>query len=302
MAFLRRIVLFLVVNALVVLTMSIIFSIFGIGTYLTPYGIDYQQLALFCALWGMGGSFISLLTSRALVKWTCGVQVIDPNTSDPSLRSLVQLVHELSRKANLPVMPEVGIYDSPDPNAFATGPSKSMALVAVSTGLLSRMNSGEIAGVLGHEVTHISNGDMVTMTLLQGVINAFVMFLSRIIAFAVTQTRGQDNEYRSPGFLYYIVQFVLEIVFMILGSMVVAWFSRWREYRADAGGAKLAGKQNMIAALDELRKTFELVNPHAQATVQTLQISSRPSGLMALFSSHPPLEQRIRRLQESTEG
>ena len=296
MAFISRIFLFLLINGLIVITMSVLMTVFGVGPYLTQYGLDIPSLAIFCLLWGMGGSFISLLMSRAIAKWTCGVQLINEDTRDPSLAGLVTIVRELTRKANLP-MPEVGIYDSPDPNAFATGPSKSRSLVAVSTGLLSRMNHAQIEGVLAHEVTHIANGDMVTMTLLQGIMNAFVMFLSRLIAFVLTTGRDRDED-RGPGFMYYIVQIVLEIVFMLLGSMVVAWFSRWREYRADAGGAKLAGKQKMVAALQELQRTFELVDSHRPATVQTLQISSRPSGLMKLWSSHPPLEDRIARLEK----
>lgn len=198
MAILGRIALFFVVNALIVLTMSVVMSVLGVRPYLTQYGLDIQSLAIFCAIWGMGGAFMSLLMSRAIAKWSSGVQVIPPDTRDPALSQLVSTVHELSRKANLPAMPEVGIYDSPDPNAFATGPSKSMALVAVSTGLLSRMNRAEIEGVLGHEITHISNGDMVTMTLLQGIMNAFVMFLSRLIAFVLTSNRDRD-EARGPG-------------------------------------------------------------------------------------------------------
>lgn len=297
MAILGRMFLFFLVNGLVVVTVSAICALFGVGPYLNAYGIDYPQLAIFCLLWGSGGAFISLLLSRAIAKFSCGVQVIDPQTSDPSLRQLVGLVHDLSSKAGLKTMPEVGIYDSPEINAFATGPSASMSLVAVSTGLLSRMNWNEMAGVLGHEITHISNGDMVTMTLLQGIVNAFVMFLSRVVAFALT--RGGNDERRSPGFIYYIVQMVLEVVFMILGSIVVAWFSRFREYRADAGGAKLAGKDSMISALQELERTYELTNPHQNAALATLQISSRPTGLMNLFASHPPLSDRIKRLEEN---
>lgn len=299
MALVGRIFLFLVVNAIVVASVSLLMNLLGIGYYLNQYGLDVRSLAIFCLLWGFSGSFISLLMSRAIAKMSCGVQLIDPNTNDPSLRRLLDIVYELSRKAGLPVMPEVGIYDSPDPNAFATGPSKSRALVAISTGLLSRMNVAEIEGVLGHEITHVSNGDMVTMTLLQGIMNSFVMFLSRLIAFVLTTDRDRD-EARGPGFMYYIVQMVLETVFMLFGSMIVAWFSRWREYRADAGGAKLAGTGNMIAALQELQKTYELVGMSAKpATVQTLQISSKPSGLMRLWSSHPPLEDRIARLEKA---
>lgn len=298
MAMISRMFLFFLVNALVVVSMSVLMSVLGIRPYLSQYGLDIPSLAIFCVIWGSGGSFISLLMSRAIAKWSCGVQLISPDTNDPTLRQLINIVYDLARKAKLPAMPEVGIYDSPDPNAFATGPTKSRALVAVSTGLLSRMNRAEIEGVLGHEISHISNGDMVTMTLLQGIMNSFVMFLSRLMAFVLTSGRDRDEE-RGPGFMYYIVQFVLEIVFMMLGSMVVAWFSRWREFRADAGGAQLAGRQKMVAALQELQRTYELVDLSAKpATVQTLQISSKPSGLMKLWASHPPLEERIERLQK----
>jgi heat shock protein HtpX len=238
-----------------------------------------------------------------MAKWMMGVQVIDPNTRDPQLQQLVQLVYGLAKSAHLPAMPEVGIYDSPEVNAFATGPTKSRALVAVSTGLLERMDGNEVEGVLGHEITHVANGDMVTMTLLQGLINAFVMFLSRVIAFAIEQAmRGnRDDRERSSGggsFFYFGVRMVLEIIFMILGSMVMAWFSRKREYRADAGGARLAGRENMIAALEKLRKTYEMVDPHAQPAIQTLKISNHPRGIYQLFSTHPPLTDRIERLRQ----
>jgi heat shock protein HtpX len=299
MAMIGRMFLFFLVNALVVVSMSVLMSVLGVKPYLNQYGLDIPSLAIFCVIWGSGGAFISLLMSRAIAKWSCGVQLISPETTDPSLRQLLNIVYDLARKANLPAMPEVGIYDSPDPNAFATGPTKSRSLVAVSTGLLSRMNRAEIEGVLGHEISHIGNGDMVTMTLLQGIMNSFVMFLSRLLAFVLTSGRDRDEE-RGPGLMYYVVQIGLEIVFMMLGSMVVAWFSRWREFRADAGGAKLAGKQKMIAALQELQRTYELVDVFAKpATVQTLQISSKPGGLMRLWSSHPPLEERIQRLQNA---
>ena len=296
----KRVFLFLAVNFLVMITLSIVMSVLGIGHYLTPYGIDYTQLMGFCLVWGMGGAFISLSLSRIMAKWLMGVKLIDPNTHDTRLQELVQVVHNLARAAGLPAMPEVGIYESPELNAFATGPSKSRALVAVSSGLLMRMSRDELEGVLGHEITHISNGDMVTMTLLQGVINAFVMFLARAIAFAVTQgSRSENDNRRSSPMTYYIVQFALEIVFMILGNMVVAWFSRRREYRADAGGARLAGRQNMVAALQALQSTFDQVDTTAQPAVQALKISSRPAGVMRFFSTHPPLAERIARLQQS---
>ncbi len=300
MAWIKRIALFIAVNALVMVTISIILNVLGVKPYITAYGMDYQSLMVFCLIWGMGGAFISLALSRMMAKWMMGVQVIPPNVDDPNLRELVSMVHELARKAQLPVMPEVGLYDSPEVNAFATGPSKSRSLVAVSTGLLNRMGREEVKGVLGHEVAHIANGDMVTMTLIQGVVNAFVMFLARAIAYALTMARGQDNEEREgTPMSYYAVQFVLEIVFMILGSMVVAWFSRYREYRADNGGAQLAGRTNMIQALEGLRRTFDVVDPAGQPAIQSLKISNRPSGWMQLFSTHPSLESRIERLRQS---
>lgn len=296
----KRIFLFLLLNALVVISISLILNLLGVRPYLTAYGIDYQQLMAFCLVWGMGGAFISLLMSRVMAKWMMGVRVVDPQTQDPELQELVQTVHQLCRSAGITTMPEVGIYESDDVNAFATGPTRNRSLVAVSTGLLGRMDRQAREGVLGHEVSHIANGDMVTMTLIQGVVNAFVMFLSRAIAFALAQAMRGDREERESSvnpFVFSMLTFVLEILFMLLGSMVVAAFSRWREYRADAGGARLAGRSSMIHALQSLQRTIELVNPQEQAAVAALKISSRPSGLFALFSTHPPLEERIARLQ-----
>src|SRR4051794_33069246 len=199
MAFMKRIVLFLALNFVVMITISVILSVLGIRGYITSAGIDYSQLMAFCLVWGMGGAFISLALSRVMAKWMMGVQVIDPNTRDPDLQQLLQTVYQLSRSAHLPALPEVGIYDSPEVNAFATGPTKSRALVAVSTGLLSRMSQDELEGVLGHEIAHVANGDMVTMTLLQGVVNAFAMFLSRAIAFAIAQSMRGDRDDRERG-------------------------------------------------------------------------------------------------------
>ncbi|MBL7672403.1 MAG: protease HtpX [Bdellovibrionaceae bacterium] len=301
MAWFKRIGLFLAVNVLVMVAISTILSVLGVKPYLTAYGLDYQSLMIFCLIWGMGGAFISLALSRVMAKWMMGVQIVPPDTRDPELREVLQMVHELSRAAHLPVMPEVGVYESPEVNAFATGPTKSRSLVAVSTGLLHRMRREEVKGVLAHEVAHIANGDMVTMTLIQGVVNAFVMFLARAIAYALTMTKGDNGEERGgTPMSYYVVQFVLEIVFMILGSMVVAWFSRYREYRADAGGARLGGRGNMIQALEGLKRTFDEVDSSAQPAVQALKISSRPGGIMRLFSTHPPLDERIERLKRAT--
>jgi heat shock protein HtpX len=299
MAWFKRIGLFLAVNVLVMITLSFILSVLGVKPYITAYGLDYQSLIIFCLIWGMGGAFISLALSRIMAKWMMGVKIIPSDSRDSELRDLVQMVHELSRAAHLPVMPEVGVYESPEVNAFATGPTKSRSLVAVSSGLLHRMKREEIRGVLGHEVAHIANGDMVTMTLVQGVVNAFVMFLARAIAFALTMAKGQDGESRQgTPMSYYVVQFTLEIAFMILGSILVAWFSRAREFRADAGGARLAGRESMIQALEGLKRTFEEVDSTSQPAVQALKISSRPGGFRKLFSTHPPLEARIERLRQ----
>lgn len=300
MAWFKRIGLFLAVNALVIITISTILNVLGVKPYITAYGLDYQSLMIFCLIWGMGGAFISLAMSRMMAKWMMGVKVIPVNTHDPAERDVLQMVHELSRAAGLNVMPEVGVYESPEVNAFATGPSKSRSLVAVSTGLLHRMKREEVKGVIGHEVAHIANGDMVTMTLIQGVVNAFVMFLARAIAYALTMARSDDSEEtQGTPMSFYLVSFVLEIMFMILGSIVVSWFSRYREYRADAGGARLAGRENMIQALQGLQRTFENIEPSSQPAVQSLKISSRSGGLMKLFSTHPPLEERIERLKRA---
>jgi heat shock protein HtpX len=300
MQWFKRIGLFFLLNMLIVVTLSVIANVFGLNRYLTPYGLDMGSLAIFCLVWGMGGAFISLALSRVMAKWMMGVKVIPDNTYDQRLIELKQTVHNIARQAGLSTMPEVGIYESPDMNAFATGPTKSRSLVAVSTGLLHNMNPREVRGVLAHEVAHIANGDMVTMTLLQGVINAFVMFLARIIAYGASQFfRSDEDEAPSMG-IFYATQIVLEILFMILGSMLVAAFSRWREYRADAGAARLGGRENMIAALEALKRNMML--PQAQpasAAVQTMQIEGgRGSGLLRFFASHPSLDDRIARLRD----
>jgi heat shock protein HtpX len=286
----KRIVLFLLTNILVMLTITILVQVLGLGRGLGGGGL--AGLMIFCLVWGMAGSFISLALSRVMAKRMMGVQVIDPNSSDPTERTLVEIVHGLARGARLPALPEVGIYDSPEVNAFATGPTKSRALVAVSSGLLGRMNRDEVEGVLGHEITHVANGDMVTMTLLQGVVNAFVLFFARVIAFAVSQNVREE----SRGMVNFLVIIVLQIVLSFLGAIVVAAFSRWREFRADHGGATLAGTPKMIAALERLRRNAELVDTSHEA-LATLKIAGAPSRFMALFASHPPLEERIARLQ-----
>lgn len=293
----KRVLLFLLLNAAVILTVSLLLSFFDIRPYLSSAGLDYQSLLIFCLLWGFAGAFISLGMSRLMAKWMMGVEVIDPDTTQPLERQLLATIRQLVKRAGLPKMPEVGVYESEEVNAFATGPTRSRALVAVSTGLLRKMDWTEIEGVLGHEVTHIANGDMVTMTLLQGVVNAFVMFFARVLAYAVTSmTRQRESDSRSP-FLYNVLVFAFEIVFMILGAIVVATYSRAREYRADEGGARLAGKQAMIQALTRLQEVVKIEDPRSQhASFQALKISN-PRGMLRLFSTHPPLEDRIARLQ-----
>ncbi|PJZ28110.1 protease HtpX [Leptospira kmetyi] len=290
----KRIGLFLLTNILVVVTISIITSVLGIGPYLDANGINLSSLLVFCFLWGMGGAFVSLLLSKFMAKMMMGVQIIDPRSASGVERELYSKVERLARAANLP-MPEVGIYHSPEVNAFATGPSKSSSLVAVSSGLLQVMDNAEVEGVLAHELAHVANGDMVTMTLVQGVVNAFVMFFSRIISYALSTMVKEDLQYT----VRLVANIVLSILFSILGSIVVAYFSRTREYRADAGGAKLAGRQNMIAALEKLRRTFDAPEDERGGdALATMKISGH-SKWMALFSTHPPLEARIAALKNS---
>jgi heat shock protein HtpX len=295
----KRIFLLVVVNILVMLTITVVLGLFHVGRYFPQGGLG--SLAIFCLVWGFAGSFISLALSRLMAKWTMGVKVIPPETADPTLSGLVQTVHGLARAAGLP-LPELGIYQSDEVNAFATGPTRSRALVAVSTGLLQRMGSREVEGVLGHEVTHIANGDMVTMTLIQGVINSFVLFLSRILAFVVSQALRSRDDRGGGGAMQFLMSILFQIVFSILGSLVVCWFSRWREFRADAGGARLAGRQNMINALRALQRLHDPAVLQAEArehpSFQALKISGSAGGLAHLFASHPPLEERIARLEQ----
>lgn len=293
---LKRIFLFLLVNILVMTTITVVLGLLGVQPYLQANNLDLTSLAIFCLVWGMAGSFISLAISRWSAKRLMGVQVIPPDTRDPNGQALVQTVHRLAQAAGIP-NPEVGFYESDDINAFATGPTKARSLVAVSTGLWRKMDRAEIEGVLGHEISHIANGDMVTMTLLQGVVNAFVMFLARVLAFVVAQAfRRDDNEGISTG-LYFVCTLVFQIVFMIFGTMVIMAFSRWREFRADAGSATIAGRENMVRALQALQRDSEaLAGAHTSPSVATLQISSK-DGFMSLFMSHPPLEERIARLR-----
>ena len=289
----KRIFLFLAINCLVVLTISVVLSMLNIKPYLTTHGLDLQSLMLFCLIWGMVGALISLSLSRKMAKWLMRVELID---STGTHAKLYHMVERLARDAGLPDTPEVGIFPSPEMNAFATGPTKRRSLVAVSTGLLNHMNENELEAILGHEISHIENGDMVTMTLIQGIVNAFVMFLARVAAFAISSLgRGQRNNRSSYG-SYYMTTFLFEILFMILGSMLIASFSRHREFRADRGGALLSRKEHMIAALEKLK--MAKVGEKKTSSMNAMMISM-PSkmGLLRLFATHPPLEMRIARLK-----
>lgn len=292
----KRIGLFLLTNLAVIVMVSVILNLLGIGQYRTVGGLDMKALLAFCAVWGFVGSFISLAMSKFMAKRFMGVKIID---GQGQYAALVNKVHQLAKQANLPKMPEVGIYNSPEVNAFATGPSKKNSLVAVSTGLLNGMSDEEVEGVLAHEISHIANGDMVTMALLQGVINAFVMFFARIAAFAVENLlRGDDEEGSGLGGLAYMFTvFAFEIVFGLIGSFVVAFFSRHREFRADAGAARLAGKQKMIAALERLKnQTYFDKRGEAMAS---FKINNKKGGFAAMLSTHPSLDDRIKALQMS---
>ncbi|HKE88118.1 MAG TPA: protease HtpX [Vicinamibacterales bacterium] len=289
----KRIFLFLATNLAVILMLSIIVRILGIDHYLGRQGIDFGGLAIFSLIWGMGGAFISLLISRWTAKRALGVQLVSGRTGNSQSDWLYQTIERLTRQANLP-MPEVGIYDSPEVNAFATGPSKKKSLVAVSSGLMRSMRPEEVEGVLGHEVTHIANGDMVTMVLLQGVMNAFVIFFSRVIAYAIV--RGDSRDRRGGG-MEFLVIMVLQIVLGILGSLVTAWFSRQREFKADAGGAHLAGRERMIGALRRLQANQQLVDTSHEA-LATMKINGARSW-MVFFHTHPPLEARIAALENA---
>ncbi len=293
----KRILLFMATNILVVITISIITSVFGINDYFATNGMSYTGLLFICLLWGSVGSFISLRISKWSAKRMMGVQVLDVNSMDTNL---VRRVHLLAKAAGIEKMPEVGIYNSPEVNAFATGPSKNNSLVAVSTGLLNSMSDDEVDGVLAHEIAHVANGDMVTMALVQGVVNAFVMFFSRVITMIIDSAlRGDDDEGEGLGFFAHMaVVTILDMLFSFLAMPIIAAFSRYREFRADEGGARLAGTNKMIAALESLQKNVENVGK-SEGQFQSMKISNKESW-MAYFSTHPPLEKRIAALKSMT--
>ncbi len=296
MALIKRITLFLAVNFLVVLVVSFLLNLFNVAPYLSRYGLNIPMLAVFCLVWGMVGSFISLLLSKQMAKWMMGVRILKKGESSTS-DELIKMVEDLSRKARLPRTPEVGIFHMNVSNAFATGPSSSNALVAVSDQLLRQMDREKLKAILGHEISHIANGDMVTMTLLQGVVNAFVMFLARVLAY-VFSGQSRDENSSSSYVAYYFTVILFETIFMILGSMVIAAYSRHREYHADRGGAYLTSKQAMIGALRTLELEREQALPKELKTAEALLINSKHrGGLLALFASHPSIEDRVHRLE-----
>ena len=285
----KRIILFVLTNVMVVAVLGIVASLLGVNRFLTSNGLNLGALLGFALIMGFGGAIISLLISKPMAKWTSGVRIInDAQNADEAW--IVETVRKLSEKAGIG-MPEVGIFDG-EPNAFATGAFKNSALVAVSTGLLQGMTKEEIEAVIGHEVAHVANGDMVTMTLIQGVMNTFVVFLSRVIGYAVDSFLRKGDDRSGPGIGYYVSTIVLDILLGFLASLIVAWFSRQREFRADAGAAQLMGRrQPMINALARLGGV------HTAELPKNMAAMGIAGGMGQLFSTHPPIEERIAALQ-----
>jgi heat shock protein HtpX len=289
----KRIVLFIATNLAVMLVLSLVLNILGIGRGVSAQGINVGELLVFSAVVGFTGSIFSLLISKPMAKWSTGARVIE-TPANSTEQWLVATVRQLSERAGIG-MPEVAVYDG-EPNAFATGAFKNSALVAVSTGLLQSMNRDEVEAVLGHEVAHIANGDMVTLTLIQGVVNTFVVFLARVVGYFVDKVLLKGDSDRGPGIGYMVTVFICEIIFGLLASIIVAWFSRQREFRADAGSAKLMGSpvpmQHALARLGGLQPG---ALPQSMAASG---ISGSGGGWGALFSTHPPMEQRIAALSQ----
>jgi heat shock protein HtpX len=285
----KRVMLFLATNFAVVIVLMLITSLLGVNQWFTQQGLNYEALLVFAAVFGMGGAFISLLISKPMAKWSMGVQVIDQprNASESWLLATVQ---RQAQAAGIG-MPEVGIFQAPEPNAFATGANRNKALVAVSTGLLQSMKQEEVEAVLGHEVSHVANGDMITLTLIQGVVNTFVIFAARVIGYAIDKVVFKNE--RGIGMGYYLSVMVLDILFGILAMIIVAWFSRQREFRADAGGAQLAGRGKMVSALQSLSRAYGQTSLPKQVAAFGIN-----GGIRSLFATHPPIEQRIAALQQ----
>jgi len=291
----KRILLFVATNLGVVVLLGIVARLLGVDRFLYQSGLNLPSLLIFAAIFGMGGSLISLLMSKSIAKRSVGAHIIQ----QPSTRTERWLVDTVQRQAQAAGigMPEVAIYQSPEPNAFATGANRNAALVAVSTGLLEQMTAEEAEAVLGHEVSHVANGDMVTLSLLQGVVNTFVIALARVVGSIVDQALSRGQNQHGPGPGYYIASTILELVFGFLASLIVMWFSRHREFHADAGGARLAGRNKMIAALERLRQLHE--PSQLPSEMAAFGINGRlGEGLRRLLTTHPPLEERIAALRQ----
>jgi heat shock protein HtpX len=288
----KRILLFLATNIAIMLVLGITASLLGVNHYLTARGLNLGTLLVFAGLMGFGGAFISLWLSKPIAKWTTGARVIE-QPSNPTERWLLDTVARQAQKAGV-AMPEVAVYEGA-PNAFATGATKNASLVAVSTGLLQSMTHDEVEAVLAHEVAHIANGDMVTLTLIQGVVNTFVIFLARVVAYAVDQFLRRDGDERGPGIAFTVTSVVCDLLFGLVASIIVAWFSRQREYRADRGAAQIMGTPRpMIAALQRLGGI-----DHADLPKNLAAAGIAGGGVLALFSSHPSCEDRIAALQHA---
>lgn len=290
----KRIFLFVLTNLAVVLVLSVVCRLLGIDQYLAAHGQSYTGLLVFAAVFGFGGSIISLLISKWSAKRMMGVRVI-AQPANSTEQWLVDTVRAQAQQVGIG-MPEVGIFDSPEPNAFATGPNRNAALVAVSSGLIERMTRQQVEAVLGHELGHVANGDMITLTLLQGVVNTFVIFLSRIIGDFVDRAVFRNE--RGGGIGNFVVVMVAQVVLGFLASMIVMWFSRRREFRADESGARLAGSGNMIGALEALKRVHEPQDLPQQMAAFGIS-GGAPSGLKRLFMSHPPLDERIAALRQA---
>ncbi|PWN05793.1 protease HtpX [Rhodohalobacter mucosus] len=295
----KRVLLFLGTNLAIIVVASITLSLLGVGSFLdeTGTGLDLQALLIFCFVFGMAGSFISLLLSKKIAKWTMKVQIIDkPRNSDEEW--LFKTIERQADNAGIG-MPEVGVFQAQQANAFATGASRNKALVAVSTGMLQRFNKDEIEAVLGHEVGHVANGDMITLALIQGVVNTFVMFLARVVGFAVDRIVLRNEQ--GLGIGYFITTIAAEIVLAILASTIVFWFSRRREFRADEAGARLGTRQGMIGALQRLKAETQVPNQLPESMQAFGITGGKKKGIKALFMTHPPLEDRIAALQNMSD-
>ncbi|MDR2905846.1 MAG: protease HtpX [Helicobacteraceae bacterium] len=293
-----RILLFFATNIAVIAVASIVLSLLGVGSYVDQHGLNVTNLMIFCLIYGMVGSFISLLLSKPMAKWATRAKVIKTPENEREMW-LVEAVRNLAQRSNIG-MPDVAIFPAAEPNAFATGWNRNSALVAISSGMLDRYSKHEIEAVMAHEVSHVANGDMVTLALVQGVINAFVMFFARIIGYIVDRAVLKNNE--GLGLGYHITVFFAQVVLGFLASVIVMWFSRKREYRADAGAAYLVGAPSMIAALAHLQREVEMPSemPQSMNAFGISQGKEEGFSLMKLFQSHPPLEKRIEALQNFT--